>query len=107
MSPGGVGKRHAPLVFEVYGLQELVFTVPVTHSRRVEYAPLTLGRAARYYECARQRTYPFDILVGALMHETGFRHNGVYCQYFMDYFAVFKLVIMVSVQADTLKAGRF
>src|SRR6266699_2712765 len=56
-------------------------------SRRVENAPLKFTRAAPYQDIALQRSYPFDILVGELMHETGFGHNGAYFQYCIDYFA--------------------
>src|SRR6266516_1594352 len=56
-------------------------------SGRVENAPLKFTRAAPYLYIILYRSYPFDILVGELMHATEFGHNGVYFQYCMDYFA--------------------
>src|SRR6267378_8555870 len=53
----------------------------------VENASLRFAGAAPYQDIALQRSNLFDILVGELIHETGFGHSGVYFQYCRDYFA--------------------
>src|SRR6266513_1105910 len=73
----------------------------------VENASLEFAGAAPYQDIAFERPDLFDILVGESIHETGCRHCGIYFQYCRDYFAQVKLVIMVPVQTNTPKAGRF
>src|SRR6266513_4289560 len=47
-----------------------------SQSGRVENTSLKLAAAAPYQDIALQRPDLFDILVGELIHGTGFGHNG-------------------------------